>query len=158
MYQYQECSGCGSPKVENRETGLCASCGRAARKEATAKPPPKRKALKSVSAKMGARIVAKVAAYKLVDAASGQCCLACGGREWLTHSHILSVRQHPELEDNPRNLEILCQPCHHFYEHDKQEFKAMYPTVWANQMLILAELAPARLALLQAKHPALYAQ
>jgi hypothetical protein len=147
--------GCGSTKIENRDTGTCATCNKADRQAEKPVVVKERKGLKPVSDKRAKKLVSRAKAYKQVKEEQ-PCCACCGSRWRLTPSHVLSQGQFGRHMDNPCNLITLCQVDHNLWEHYKDKFAVMFPDVWNEKMKIMQELEPQEFERFKANHPNLF--
>lgn len=142
---------CGSLKIEHRELNLCASCNRLRRAGETLAIVKERKPLAQVSALRNVSLKVRQVAYKEVKAEQ-QSCAACGTKQRLTPSHVLTQKQFPRHAVNPANIVVLCQDCHCMWEHDKQAFRLTFPRAWEVKMNIMQELEPAFYQQFKTKH------
>jgi hypothetical protein len=81
------------------------------------------------------------------------CCIACGRHDNLSRSHILTKHQFKQHKHNPNNLVWLCiWPCHHSWEHNKQEFKRNHPEAWNIKLAAMRKLNRSYYAFFCQKH------
>jgi ribosomal protein S14 len=79
-------------------------------------------------------------------------CAACGARQGLSRSHVLTRKQFPQHAANPANLVVLCiHPCHATWEDKKLLFRQLHPQVWALKMAAIRQLEPSYYAFFLAK-------
>lgn len=123
--------------IENKDTGLCASCGRNARKVPKA---VKKTAIKKRSEK-GQKIASELAkVYKVVDSITSQFCGNCGSNK-TEHSHILPQGQYPEHRLNPINIFRDCRGCHLIWEHGTlSEVENLKD--WPKRLKVIEKLEP----------------
>ncbi|SDZ01802.1 hypothetical protein [Hymenobacter psychrophilus] len=142
---------CGCPKLENRDLGLCATCNRIRRAGEATAVVKERKPLAQVSAVRSAGLKNRQVAYKEVKAEQKRC-VACGTRQRLTPSHVLTQKKFPAHAANPQNIVVLCVNCHDLWENSKAVFRELCPEVWEIKMQIMQALEPAYYQQFKAKH------
>jgi len=141
---------CNSNKIENKEFCLCATHNKARIKSENPKEskparnglPQSRKPIRQVSSKQAVKNAQKAAAYAVVDATNEHWCVSCGEPNCLTHSHVLTEKQHEKHRANPENILLECQDCHYIWEHDKRTSCRIHPESWALKMEIMERLEP----------------
>ena len=143
---------CGCIKIEHRELGLCGSCNRARIKAERPVVVKERKPIAKISTKRTAALKVRAVAYREVKLKQ-LCCAACGTRQNLTPSHVLTQKQFPQHRANPRNIVVLCgDRCHPLWEDNKTLFRELCPEVWQLKMSIMQELEPAYYRQFISKH------
>lgn len=108
--------------------------------------------LPATSAGQRAGRAEKAKVYRQLDEAQPWC-QACGGHWMLEHSHILTEKKFGHHRANPENILRLCHTCHRSWEHNKAEFKAHYPAVWARHLDVMQRLEPSYYAHFCMKFP-----
>jgi uncharacterized Zn finger protein (UPF0148 family) len=150
---------CGSTKIENKDSGLCASCNRQARK-AESKPkaqqPLKRTQLRQVSTKKKEALNEKHKTYDQLSTRGIRWCETCGlSMVPLSHSHTLPVGAFPRYEAVASNIIMECyggsDRCHDLWEHNKARYMVLYPAMFNKRLAYILEHEPGYHRLLSGK-------
>lgn len=118
------CIRCNERPVENKDTGLCATCGADDRKLMRQNSKPKKSySIRKVSEQGKRRQKEIKETYKVMDATSVHICSSCGTPldPCGSHSHLCPRSQYPEYAAAPWNIVYDCPACHYTWEHGSWE-------------------------------------
>lgn len=111
--------GCNNNLIVNKKYNLCefhnkqrliAECTKVKQEiiKSTKQYQLKRSSLKPISKNNLIKLKKKKETYDLIDQNRDQVCEGCMNSNFLSRSHVISVNNRKDLEDDPRNIHLFC--------------------------------------------------